>query len=116
MAEQLRWEFYNTHEAFPGNYAASRDAAEMQIGLYSSEGGCVGEFSIVWKNLDTRAPSPELQVFDDAWVVFFDSLVPAILTANADRRIGAEELGALLVGAGFMDMTANYRKHIEAHR
>lgn len=114
MSEQLRWQFYNTHEAFPGNYAASRDVAEMQIGLYSSQGGCVGEFSIVWKNLDSHAPSPELQVFDDAWKVFFDSLVPAILVANADRRIGIEELGALLVVAGFVDMTAEYRKRVTA--
>lgn len=112
-AEETRWEFYNTHEAFPGNYAASRDVAEMQIGLYSSGGGCIGEFSVTWNELGGNVV-PQLKVFDDAWQVFLDGPVPAILHANANRYIGIEELGALLVVAGFVDMTSTYRKRVTA--
>lgn len=51
----------------------SKAVDEVQIGVYgrSSEGGCLAEFTIRWYELSNKKISPKLEVFDDAWEVFF---------------------------------------------
>ena len=50
------------------------------MGVYnsSSEGGCLAEFTIRWHELSNKKISPKLEVFDDAWEVFLNTLVTSL--------------------------------------
>lgn len=106
--------FHHFNEAWYA--AASRLPGELDrvtIGWYYKDGGCDGEFSMVWEQLGNRV-MPRLQMYDDSWGCFesmrelFDGLAKL-----KDAETTAAMLCVLLVELGYYDLTARESPHKE---
>jgi len=80
--------------------------ASMTIGMYHCDGGTMGEFSIKWHALGSRAPTPRLEVFDDAWAALaeFADVLDA-LKNHDNQKIQPLRMCELLRGLGIKDLT-----------
>lgn len=78
---------------------------EIMIGLYHPDGGTSGEFALRWHNLSPFEAAPCLEIFDDAWTVFFAMPELAELAKLRERRRTQDDIIAFLQHAGFQDLT-----------
>ncbi len=83
---------------------------EVYFGLSCGDGGTHGEMKMEWITLGGKA-CPQLQVFDDAWVILlsFTDLLAELAKFNCEsmsnRSITPKEFCAILLRLGFRDTT-----------
>jgi hypothetical protein len=95
--------FYVINRAW---YAQPLQQPELMIGLYHSDGGTSGEFAIKWHDLSPYHNAPRLEIFDDAWQVFFAMPELAFLAKLRESRRTQDDIIEFLLRAGFQDLTA----------
>src|SRR6478752_6252048 len=90
---------------------------EITIGVYSVDGGTMGEFSVVWEELAGRIVS-QIQAYDDCWQILplFPELMMLFGTSGSYRAgkhekgtMPAAELARRMTSIGMTDCT-NYTK------
>lgn len=87
----------------PGNLDSQFD--DIEIGMYSPEGGTSGEFSIRWVSLCGKEV-PRLEVFNDGWSALsrFSDLLD-VLSQEDDNDLTREEVKTILLQLGIKDIT-----------
>jgi hypothetical protein len=78
---------------------------EIMIGMYHPDGGTSGEFVIRWHDLPYHT-APCLEIFDDAWKLFFSMPELADLAKLSESRRTQDDIVAFLKSLGFHDLTA----------
>jgi hypothetical protein len=94
--------FYVLNRAW---YAQPSHQPEIMLGLYHPDGGTGGEFGIRWHDLSPYHNAPRLEIFDDAWEVFFAMPEIAGLAKLRQKRITQDDIVAFLKDLGFQDLT-----------
>ncbi|MEO8663492.1 MAG: hypothetical protein ABI693_33865 [Bryobacteraceae bacterium] len=86
-------------------YARAGEKPSITIGLYYPSGGCDAEVSIKWHDLNSTGTVPRIEIFDDAWKMFFqmDELRP--LAEFTNKNAGEQTVVEFLLSAGFKDLT-----------
>jgi len=87
------------------HYARAGQPKEIMIGLYHSEGGTSGEFAIRWHDIGSQKSFPRLEIFDDAWKVFFDMPELCGLSTLTGKNADEQQIIDFLIAAGFKDLT-----------
>lgn len=82
---------------------------EIFFGLYSTDGGTIGEISVRWVNLNGEL-TPKITVFSDAWNVLaqFKDLID-LLGKHDNENPTPKEFCKYLIGCGFVDITETER-------
>ena len=111
---QPRWEFYDSHQAFPLT-REPRTVGEIAIGLNMPGDGTLGEFCIYIKNFG-NGDVAQLAVFADGCVTLKDiDLVERL--AKLDTTGGpqdTESIKALLTDMGMTDTTAEIMERVNS--
>ena len=78
---------------------------QIMVGMYHPEGGTTGEFGISWAMVGS-APTPYLEVFNDAWHALqrFGDLL-AWMASVDDKHVSPQEFAEALRGMGVKDLT-----------
>jgi hypothetical protein len=88
------------------HYARTGMQKEILIGLYHPEGSTSGEFAIRWQDLGSwNRCVPRLEIYDDAWSVFFAMEELRGLAALTGKNATEQEIADFLLNAGFKDLT-----------
>jgi hypothetical protein len=98
--------FYAPNRAWYAHMLAGHNQQpEIMIGLYHPKGGCEAEFAIRWHDLGGGSrPDPRLEIFDDAWDLFFRMPELAALAGLA-RNPTQDDVITFLRAHGFKDLT-----------
>lgn len=101
--------FMIVHKAWYAECQPGEDK-EILIGIYNGDGAAKGEFGIRWHELDGR-DVPRLEIFNDAWDVFFN--MTDLQQAFAGRgKTGntPESIVRQLLKLGYKDLTSYKRE------